>query len=210
MTTLLKLLPIIVAALLMVSCSTSQLYYQPLTKRPAIPWKGSSGGWGGYYETSPRSGTYDITFESYNKPDSEATAYLGMLRAAERAAIDGKSSFYLVKPISNSTNGQTSYFPAYQEDGRYVTKKVKRTYINPKTGKKETEHISKRIWKEGEYHEAANIVNYIHKSSLRISYSGKSSARQDTKAILRAALADTRGYGKPKLDSRALNFIASP
>ena len=106
-------LPCLIGSLIMsvlTSCSTTDLYYQPLTQRPSIPWKHSSSSWGGYIE-SQKNNTITIRYEAYNQPTAEVALYFTELRAAERALIDGKRHFYLVQPPTLNSTPEQSYFP---------------------------------------------------------------------------------------------------
>ncbi len=192
-------------AMLLASCSTAELYYQPLTERPSIPWKGTSSRWGGYTESAAAKNQITIRYQAYNKPTAEAAGYFAVIRAAERSLIDGKNSFYITRQLTLNSRAENSYFRAYTIPGYWETESYRHCDTCPRTGNDINCHYDyERIWYPPEYVPARNVMNYIHTAELRIAYSGKSNQRQDAQLILHEALSNKSGLGKPKLDPRAI------
>ena len=195
-TTFLSFLCCVLAA-----CSTADLHYHPLTSRPSGNWEGSSPAWGGYTETRRSANSYQIGFESYNRPSPEATAYFSLVRAAERAAIDGKKHFYL-EPARVKTTQSVSYFAGYTVPGYCDTHLETVAEILP---------CGDIVYVEQEvtHHTPDTFVpprdayNAIFKVSRKLSYTNRLSNPHSTYQTLSDASRNTRGYGKPKLDPRA-------
>jgi len=205
-----KLLSIILltGATLLASCSTAQLYYQPLTERPSAPWKGSSSRWGGYVEERVSSAHYKIGYEAYNRPTADAAKYFTLIRAAERTVLDGKRYFYVSRENINSVT-QNSHFPAYVTPGHYD--RVRRSYYEYDChGNRHKHYRYIDVWCPPEYFPARDYVNYIHTAKLNMKYSGRSKDRYDAHTVLYEALSDRRGFGKPDLDPRVMAAINTP
>ena len=200
-------LPCLIGSLIMsvlTSCSTTDLYYQPLTQRPSIPWKHSSSSWGGYIE-SQKNNTITIRYEAYNQPTAEVALYFTELRAAERALIDGKRHFYLVQPPTLNSTPEQSYFPPYTIAGYFETEHYQVYDRCCETGKKINKRwVCREIWHPPVHVPEEFVTNYIHKASMTIAYWGRATQRRDAAAIANAALADSANLGVPKLDERAM------
>jgi len=166
------------------------------------PWEGSSSRYGGYIEKSRGNGSYEITFEAYNKPDREAVAHFLMLRAAERTLIDGKTHFYSRSPRVASRD-EESYFPPYTIPGHWDTISVRHCVYNRRTKEEDCHYDDEEVWCPPQFVPPRYITNYIHKGTLKISYSG-GVKRHNAIEIATAALTQTKQYGKPKLDPRAM------
>lgn len=197
----LLLLTLSLTALISVSCSIADRHYHPLTNRPDGNWQGSNSNWGGYTETRHSKDNYTIGFESYNNPNAEATAYFTLVRAAERAAIDGKRSFYL-KDSSVKTSSQLSRFPGYVVPGYCETETIVHREVDSKG---HMHYHTHRVHhhKPDTYVPPRKAKNAIHKTKRKLSYTKQLSSAYDTFQILNDASHNTRGYGKPKLDPRA-------
>lgn len=195
------LLLLAVPCLLLASCSIASRHYHPLTSRPPENWQGTSSRWGGFTESQHSPGNYTIGFESYNQPNAEATNYFTLVRAAERAAIDGQKKFYLKNSPVKSTS-QRSHFAGYVVEGHLETESV--VYeVYDRHGHVHYHTREIYIQHPDTYVPPRTALNSIHKASRQLSYSKKLSAPFDTYRVLSDALHNTRGYGKPKLDPRA-------
>lgn len=186
---------------LLSSCSIASKHYHPLTSQPPENWQGSSSKWGGYTETQSSPGNYTIGFESYNQPNAEATHYFTLVRAAERAAIDGQKKFYLENsPVKSSR--QRSNFAGYVIQGYLETELI--TYeVYDRHG--HVHYHTREIYHQqpDTYVPPRSALNSIHKASRKLSYSKPLSQPYNTYQVLSDAIHNTRGYGKPKLDPRA-------
>lgn len=199
------LLPL--ACLIFANCSTTDLYYKPLTQRPSIPWKDSSASWGGYIETRKNS-SITIRYEAYNKPTAEAASYFAMLRAAERSLIDGKTHFYITRSLKLNSRSEQSYFPPYTIPGYWVTESYDDCDACSRGDRDGCcGDCYEQVWYPAQYIPEQYVMNYVHTAELSISYTGKSSQRRDARAIALRALADSAGYGKPKLDPKAMRNL---
>lgn len=194
-----KLLALALPALLLASCASP--HYHALRERPDGNWQGSKAQWGGYTETRHSEGNFTIGFESYNRPSQQATDYFSLVRSAERAAIDGKKSFYLKRsPVE--TKRQVSHFPAYVIPGysevRTTVHKDVDCHGRVHYHTHETyRHIPDR------FVPPRKATNSIFKSKRKLSYTKKLSPAFDTFKILDEARRNVYGYGKPRLDPRA-------
>lgn len=183
-------------------CSTAELYYQPHTSSPGIPWEGTSSSWGGYRETNSSNGQFNIEYTGFNQPSREAVSYFTMLRAAERSLIQGHTHFYVTQPLQLHSNSEESYFPAYVIPGRWEIESVKHCTTCPRTGERDCHYDDERVWYPEEYVPERYVMNYIHKSKMRIAFKG-GGQKYNALQIATDALNDTGGFGKPKLDPRA-------
>jgi hypothetical protein len=184
-----------------VACSTADLYYHPLTSRPSGNWQGTSTHWGGYTETRKSANHYQIGFESYNRPSPEATAYFSLVRAAERATIDGKRHFYL-EPARVKNTQQVSHFSGYIIPGYCSTYVETAEEILPcgeiiYVDHEITTHTPER------FVPPRDVYNSIFKVSRKLSYTNRLSNPLSSYQILYEASRNTRGFGRPKLDPRA-------
>lgn len=170
-----------------------------------MPWDDSSSRYGGYIERSNGNGSYEIAFEAYNKPDRQAVAHFLMLRAAERTLIDGETHFYASLP-SVSSRDEESYFPSYTIPGHWDTVSVRHCVYNRKTKQEDCHYDDEQVWCPPQYVPPRYVTNYIHKGKLRINYSG-GAKRFSAIGIATSALTNTKPYGKPKLDPRALSRL---
>lgn len=191
---------IILLTSLFTACTTAH-HYRPLTSRPSGNWQGSSHHWGGYTETRQSQNNYQIGFESYNQPSAEATAYFSLVRAAERAAIDGKKNFYLeLSRVRTSQN--VSHFSGYTVPGYCYTQDEIVEEILPcgeiiYVEQEVSTHIPDR------FVPPRDAYNSIFKISRKLSYTNRLSNPYNTYQILSEASRNTRGFGRPKLDPRA-------
>lgn len=196
------------ACLVIGSCTTAQRYYQAHSKSPSQPWEGSNGSWGGYRESPAGNGKFDIEYTAFNKPTREAVSYFTMLRAAERTLIEKRTEFYISKPLKLQSDSQESYFPAYVVPGRWEIESVRHTTRNPYTGELSYHYDDVRIWYPEQYMPERYVTNYIHQSTMRISFNG-SGRKYNAVQIANDALLDKQGYGKPKLDPRAMRMLGN-
>ena len=197
------------ACAFLASCSTTDLYYHPLKERPAKPWKNTSSRWGGYVETFNK-GTTNIRFEAYNKPTAQEASYFATLRAAERTLIDGKTHFYITKPINLNSDTEQSYFPAYVIPGYWERERIKYCDTCPRTGNDvNCRYEYDQVWCPPEYVPEEYVTNYIHTAQLSIAYSGRKNQRRSAVKIAQDALSNSAGLGRPKLDPRAMATLAA-
>ena len=195
----LKLLACALPALLLASCANP--HYHALRDRPDGNWQGTNSNWGGYTETRHSEGNFTIGFESYNRPSQQATDYFSLVRAAERAAIDGKKSFYL-KQSPVETSRQVSRFPSYVIPG-YT--EVQTVVHRNEDRKGRVHHHYHDIYRHhpDRYVPPRKATNSIYKSQKKLSYTKKLSPAFDTFKVLDEARRNLYGYGRPKLDPRA-------
>ncbi|PQJ28289.1 hypothetical protein BSZ32_07055 [Rubritalea profundi] len=186
---------------LTVACTTADLHYHPLTSRPSGNWQGSSSRWGGYTETRKSANNYQIGFESYNRPSPEATAYFSLVRAAERAAIDGKKHFYL-EPAKVNNSQQVSHFTGYTIPGHCHTHVETVEEILPCGDIIYVDHEITTHTPDT-FVPPRDAYNSIFKVSRQLSYTNKLSNPFSSYQILSDASRNARGYGRPKLDPRA-------
>lgn len=193
------LLSLALPVLILASCATP--HYHALHSRPPENWQGSSSKWGGYTETKHSNGDYTVGFESYNRPSQQATDYFSLVRAAERAAIDGKKSFYL-KASPVETKRQVSRFPAYVIPGYTEVRTVVHKNVDRHGHVHYHTHEICRHHPD-RYVPPRKATNSIFTSQKKLSYTKKLSAEFDTFKILDEAHRNIHGYGRPKLDPRA-------
>lgn len=188
--------------IIVASCSTAQLYYQPHTKSPGNPWEGSRSSWGGYKETTASNGQFNIEYTGFNKPSREAVTYFTMLRAAERSLIQGESHFNITQALKLQSDSEESYFPAYIIPGRWEIESVRHCTRCSRTGERECHYDDERVWYPEKYVPDRYVTNYIHKSKLKIGFN-RGGRKHSALKIAANALNNTGGFGKPKLDPRA-------
>jgi hypothetical protein len=170
------------------SCTTAQLYYKPHTNSPG--------------NTTSSKGQFNIEYTGFNKPSREAVSYFTMLRAAERTLIQGRTHFYITKPLKLQSKSEESYFPSYFIPGRWEIESVKHYTICHETGEREYHYDNERVWYPERYVPERYVTNYIHQSKMRIAFN-KIGQKRNALQIASNALNDTGGFGKPKLDPRA-------
>lgn len=197
--------PFLLAVLcfLLAACSTASRHYHPLTSRPSGNWQGANSYWGGYTETRKSADSYQIGFESYNQPSAEVTVYFSLVRAAERAAIDGRKQFYL-EPARVRSSQQVSHFAGYMVPGYCQTYVETVEEVLP-CG--ETVYVEEVVTTHtpDRYVPPRDAYNSIYKVSRKMSYTNKLSTPYNTYQVLSDASHNTRGYGRPRLDPRAHN-----
>jgi hypothetical protein len=184
------------SAIVSVSCTPAQKFYQPQTAVPSKPWSGTSGKWGGYSERSLGNGKTEIRFTGYNQPAPSACAYFCKVRAAERSVLDGHRTFYGAEPVASQKIEESNY-PTQVIPGRYEDVPTTEWVKGP-DGKAVPINVFRPVWIPPETIPAHTEVNKINQATMVINYSGAGKSH-DAAFILKAAKNDSQKLGKVKL-----------